>query len=88
MLGAAARRRLNYCVTLNSLLVAAAACRWGPHHAIAATRYHPTNFLGAAAGFVMTAAVVAPPGDAWNAGTTFAGAGGGVLGRPVPFGRA
>ena len=55
---------------------------------MAATRYHPTNFLGAAAGFVMTAAAVAPPGDAWNAGTTFAGAGGGVLGRPAPFGRA
>ena len=52
------------------------------------TRYHPTNFLGAAAEFVVTAAVVAPPGDAWNAGTTFAGAGGGVLGRPTPFGRA
>ena len=33
----------------------------------------------------MTAAVVAPPGDAWNAGTTFAaGVGGGVAGR-YPF---
>ena len=70
---------------LNSLPVAAAAGST-PRHRRA--RYHPTNFLGAAAGFVVTAAVVAPPGDAWNAGTTFAGAGGGVLGRPAPFGRA
>ena len=33
----------------------------------------------------MTAAVVAPPGDAWNAaGATLLGAGGGVAGR-YPF---